>query len=89
MSGLASVIADGYHSLLDASSNLVGLVGIESQPLLLMTIIPMDIEIEIFSSIGIALLLFVAAYNIVGEAMERWQSARCMKRLHGDTLCLA
>ena len=75
MSGLASVIADGYHSLLDASSNLVGLVGIR------ISAAPPDDDhpyghqkFEIFSSMGIALLLFVAAYNIVGEAMERWQS---------------
>jgi len=82
MSGLASVIADGYHSLLDASSNLVGLVGIR------ISAAPPDDDhpyghqkFEIFSSMGIALLLFVAAYNIVGEAMERWQSSEVHESL--------
>jgi cation diffusion facilitator family transporter len=75
MTGLASVIADGYHSLLDASSNLVGLAGIR------ISAAPPDEDhpyghqkFEIFSSMGIALLLFVAAFNIVNEAMDRWNS---------------
>lgn len=76
MSGLVSVIADGYHSLLDASSNLVGLIGIK------VSSAPPDEDhpyghqkFEVFSAMGISLLLFVAAFNIVGEAVDRWNSS--------------
>ncbi len=75
LSGFISVIADGYHSLLDASSNLVGLIGIK------VSSAPPDEDhpyghqkFEIFSAMGISLLLFIAAFNILGVAIERWSS---------------
>ena len=82
MSGFISVIADGYHSLLDASSNVVGLIGIK------VSSAPPDEDhpyghqkFEIFSAMGIALLLFLAAFNILGAAMERWDSTEIPESL--------
>jgi len=74
-SGMLSVIADGYHSLLDASSNIVGLIGFR------LSIAPPDDDhhyghhkFEIFSAMGISLLLFIAAFNILQASFQRWMS---------------
>ncbi|MFQ5654147.1 MAG: cation diffusion facilitator family transporter [Planctomycetota bacterium] len=71
-SGALSVTADGFHSLLDAASSIVGLVGIQ------MARRPPDEDhhyghqkFEILSAMGISLLLFLSAYEIVVEAFGR------------------
>ena len=71
--GVLSVVADGFHSLLDGSSNIIALIGIRvaSQP-------PDDDhpyghqKFEILSAMAISLLLFVAAWHIVSDSLGRW-----------------
>ncbi len=72
MTGVLSVSADGYHSLLDGCSNVIALVGIT------LARRPPDQDhhyghqkYEILSSMGISFLLFIAAGQIVFEASDR------------------
>lgn len=69
---LISMIADGFHSLLDSSSNIVGFIGIR------MAVKPPDAihpyghrKFETFASLGISLLLFLACYRIAEDAFQR------------------
>lgn len=68
----ASITADGFHSLSDGASNIIGLAGIHlaSQP--------KDInhpyghkKYETFFSLGIAILLFIVALNLFRQGIER------------------
>ncbi len=70
-----SVTADGFHSFSDGASNIIGVIGIwaASQPI--------DKEhpyghkkFETFTSLGIAMLLFFVALNIVHEAIGRFRN---------------
>ncbi|MDE0960170.1 MAG: cation diffusion facilitator family transporter [Planctomycetota bacterium] len=72
-SGVLSVVADGFHSLLDGTSNIIALIGIRvaSQP--------PDADhpyghqkFEILSAMAISLLLFVASWHIVSDSLGRW-----------------
>jgi cation diffusion facilitator family transporter len=67
-----SMIADSVHSLFDSTSNIIGLVGIRT------ACKPPDREhpyghgkYETFATIGIALLLLVTAFGIVGGSISR------------------
>ncbi|NWF93139.1 MAG: cation transporter [Syntrophaceae bacterium] len=69
----ASMIADGFHSLSDGSSNIVGLFGIwlASRPL--------DDshpyghkKFETLFSVGISALLFIVCFNVVREGVNRF-----------------
>lgn len=70
-SGVLAVIADGYHSLLDGLSNLVALLGLGlgSRP-------PDEDHLyghqkyEILSAMGISLLLFLAATEVIRGAVS-------------------
>jgi len=71
--GVLSVVADGYHSLLDGSSNIIALVGIRVASK------PPDVDhpyghqkFEILSAMAISLLLFVAAWHIITDSLSRW-----------------
>lgn len=68
----ASITADGFHSLADGSSNIIGLIGISiaSQPT--------DRDhpyghrkYETFCSLGIAALLLLVAFNLLREGISR------------------
>lgn len=68
----ASITADGFHSLSDGASNIIGLIGINlaSQP--------KDKnhpyghrKYETFFSLGIAALLFIICFNLVKESIKR------------------
>lgn len=68
----SSITADGFHSLSDGTSNIIGLVGIylASQPV--------DIDhpyghkkYETLFSLGIVALLFILAYNMFREGLAR------------------
>lgn len=68
----ASITADGFHSLSDGASNIIGLIGIKlaSQP--------RDKDhpyghrkYETFFSLGIATLLFIICLNLVKEGIKR------------------
>jgi cation diffusion facilitator family transporter len=69
MSGSIAMVADAFHSLMDGSSNIIGLVGIY------LAARPRDkshsyghAKFETFASIGIVILLIVTAFQI-GESV--------------------
>lgn len=72
-----SMTADGFHSLSDGASNIIGLVGIT------LSAKPVDRDhpyghrkYETFFSLGIAALLFLIAINLVREGIEKiWHPA--------------
>ncbi|TYP47014.1 cation diffusion facilitator family transporter [Thermosediminibacter litoriperuensis] len=68
----SSMVADGFHSLSDASTNIIGLIGaaIASKPA--------DEthpyghrKFETFTATGIALMLFLVSFNIIKSGIER------------------
>lgn len=67
-----SMIADGFHSLLDGASNIIGLVGLtvaakerdEAHPY-------GHKKYETFAAVGIALLLFLTCFEVVELAVRR------------------
>ncbi|MFZ5800207.1 MAG: cation diffusion facilitator family transporter [Candidatus Omnitrophota bacterium] len=70
-----SMVADGFHSLADGSSNIIGLVGIwiAGQP--------KDREhpyghmkYETFTAVGIAILLFLVSFNILQDSWQGMSS---------------
>lgn len=72
MFGVMSMVADGFHSFSDGSSNIIGLVGLSfaSQPV--------DADhpyghkkIETFTALGISLLLLLVCYEIVRSTADR------------------
>ena len=79
-SGAIAITADGLHSVLDASSNVLGLVGmsIARRP-------PDDNhpyghrKYETFAALGIAAMLFFGCYEIVAAAVERLGHPRLSK----------
>ena len=76
-SGAIAIGADGLHSLLDASSNVIGLVGIAVARR------PADAnhpyghrKYETFAALGVAAMLFVGCNEIVSAAIERLRHPR-------------
>ena len=72
-----SIMADGLHSFSDGSSNIVGIVGIA------MASRPKDKDhpyghgkMENFAAIGIAMMLFMLALEILRESVETLRSPR-------------
>lgn len=72
ISSCASIVADGFHSLSDGASNIIGLIGINlaSQP--------KDKnhpyghkKYETFFTLGIAVLLFILSFNLFKEGLLR------------------
>ena len=71
----ASMVADGYHSFSDGTSNIVGLIGIwiaakppdENHPY-------GHQKVETFSTIFISILLFFVSYEIIGGAYMRFKN---------------
>jgi cation diffusion facilitator family transporter len=71
-----SMVADGFHSLLDGSANIIGLIAIT------VAVLPADRshpyghrKFESFAALGISFLLLFAALEIGQGAFTRWQSA--------------
>jgi cation diffusion facilitator family transporter len=72
-----SMIADGFHSLLDGASNIIGLVGLtiaskerdETHPY-------GHKKFETFTAVGISLLLFVTCFEVIELAVRRWLEPR-------------
>ena len=69
----SSMAADGFHSLSDGASNIIGLIGIH------FAFRPKDIDhpyghrkYETFFALGIAFLLFLVAIGIVHESLGRF-----------------
>ncbi|HEY3315372.1 MAG TPA: cation diffusion facilitator family transporter [Bacillota bacterium] len=72
LAGSASIIADGFHSLSDGSSNIVGLVGMS------LAAKPADhdhayghAKYETLTATGIAAMLFVVALEVVKSGWDR------------------
>lgn len=68
----SSMLADGYHSLFDGASNILGIIGI------IIASQPKDInhpyghkKYETFFSLGIAVLLFLVCFNLIKKGIER------------------
>lgn len=67
-----SMAADGFHSLADGASNIIGIIGIH------FACQPKDLDhpyghkkYETFFSLGIAMLLFFLAFNLAKDAVAR------------------
>lgn len=72
MAGSISMLADGFHSAMDASSNVIGLVG------LTVASRPPDRnhpyghqKYETFATLGIGLLLLLTSWNVLQSVFER------------------
>jgi cation diffusion facilitator family transporter len=72
----SSMTADGFHSLSDGASNIIGLIGIHFASK------PKDIDhpyghrkYETFFALGIAFLLFFVALGIIHESLGRFTSS--------------
>ncbi|MDP3066587.1 MAG: cation diffusion facilitator family transporter [Methanobacteriaceae archaeon] len=68
-----SMVSDGFHSLFDGTSNVIGIIGI------MIASRPPDLthpyghsKFETFASIGIALLLFITCFEIFQSAIGRF-----------------
>jgi cation diffusion facilitator family transporter len=77
LTGAISMVADGIHSLLDASSNVIGLIGTA------VAARPPDHghpyghrKFEVIASLGITFLLFLACYEILTTAAARLMENR-------------
>ena len=73
LTGAISILADGFHSAMDASSNIIGLIGstIASRP--------PDHDhpyghqkYETFATLGIGLLLLLTSWNVLQSVFERF-----------------
>ena len=71
-----SMMADGYHSAFDGTSNIVGLVGIW------LAYHPPDTnhpyghkKYETFAALGISILLFLACYEVLRDAFLRFKDS--------------
>ncbi len=67
-----SMIADGFHSLLDASSNVIGIIG------LTISIQPADAghpyghkKFEALAAMAISFLMFFACFNVISQVFDR------------------
>lgn len=73
LAGAVSMLADGLHSLLDASSNVIGLVGFhiarrapdEDHPY-------GHRKFEALAALGISLFLFLSCYKVLSEVFSRF-----------------
>lgn len=72
MTNTLSMIADGFHSMLDASSNVLGIVG------LTISVKPADEghpyghrKFEALAAIGISFLMFFACFEVISEVASR------------------
>jgi len=73
LSRCESMAADGFHSLSDGASNIIGLIGIA------IAARPIDADhpyghkkYETFYSLGIAALLFLVSFNLIKEGLSRF-----------------
>src|SRR5439155_15860298 len=77
MTGAISMVADGIHSLMDSSSNVIGLVGTA------VAARPPDPghpyghrKFEVIAALGITFLLFLACYEILTGSVARLMSSQ-------------
>ncbi len=73
LSGALSMVADGFHSALDASSNIVGLVGMKLAGKEADPEHPYGHrKFEALAALAIALFLFITCYEILSQVIERF-----------------
>ena len=77
LSGTMSLVADGFHSLLDGSSNIIGLISLKAATKPADTRYPYGRrKYETFAAVGMSMLLVLACYEIAKEALQRlWSPA--------------
>lgn len=66
------MVADGFHSLFDSSSNLIGLLALALMKGAAARRSDLPRKIEAVAAMGISLLLFVTVYEIVSQAYVRY-----------------
>ena len=72
-----SMTADGFHSLLDGASNIIGLVGLTIASKKRDDDHPYGHKkYETFTSVGISLLLFITCFEVLELAVRRWLEPR-------------
>ena len=78
LSGTMSLMADGFHSFLDGSSNIIGLISLQAATKPADTRHPYGRrKYEAFAAVGISMLLVLACYEIVKESCTRfWSQAQ-------------
>lgn len=75
LSGTMSLVADGFHSLLDGSSNIIGLISLQAATKPADTRYPYGRrKYETFAAVGISMLLVLACYEIAQAAIGRFWS---------------
>jgi cation diffusion facilitator family transporter len=80
LSGALSMIADGFHSALDASSNIVGLVGMKLAGKEADPEHPYGHrKFEALAALAIALFLFITCYEVLSQVVERFHEPRAVK----------
>lgn len=80
LSGALSMIADGFHSALDASSNIVGLVGMKLAGKEADPEHPYGHrKFEALAALAIALFLFITCYEVLSQVAERFHEPRNVK----------
>jgi cation diffusion facilitator family transporter len=80
LAGALSMVADGFHSTLDASSNVVGLIGLriarrapdEDHPY-------GHRKFEALAALGISLFLFVTCYEILTSVVSRFRGTHVVE----------
>lgn len=77
LSGTVSMVAEGFHSLLDGSSNIIGLISLSAASKPADTRYPYGRrKYETFAAVGISMLLVLACYEIIKELGHRlWGGA--------------
>jgi cation diffusion facilitator family transporter len=72
MTGTLAMVAEGFHSLLDVSSNVAGIIGVS------LAFTPPDADhpyghrkFEALAAIAISFFMFLAAFNVLSEALHR------------------
>lgn len=72
MTNTVSMIADGFHSFMDASSNIIGIIGIT------ISLRPPDDghpyghkKFEAIAAMAISFIMFLACFNVVSQVIER------------------
>lgn len=73
MTNSLSMVSDGFHSLFDGTSNVIGIIGITLASRPPDNVHPYGHEkFETFASLGIAFLLFITCFEILQSALGRF-----------------
>lgn len=73
MTNSLSMVSDGFHSLFDGTSNVIGIIGITLASRPPDSVHPYGHEkFETFASLGIAFLLFITCFEILQSALGRF-----------------